>query len=473
MTERVRILVWRELRSTLGDWRLLIPALGLSLIVPTAVVLLIVSLASWLQQFAPQGVRFLELALPFAGLMMGFIPTTFSLVIALESFVGERERKSLEALLATPIDDRELYAGKFLASALFPLLTSHLGLLLYGVGLGRLWPGGVEPVLFGLLSLTLTLVALALVAAAVLLSTLVDNLRTANLLAGFFILPAGAFVQVQGTLLLRRRLAGVLWLDAFLFVLTLILVRMGMNLFQRERLLTGSQLSFHPRRLWTLWRRFLRRPVESQAPPLVDHPPLPWPQRLRRDLPPLLRRLRRSWGIVLLWTFGAFVAGYLLGRRLDLPVPQPGEALPTPPAGMGLSLWIFAFNLRTLLVGLLLTPFTLGGILLLQLGLSLGAAGLLAGAAARAGLSPWAFALAFYLPHGPVEILAVSLLAAAALELGASLMRPPPGFSLEETFLLRLSELVRILILILPLLLLAALLEGLVTPRWAAWVWGP
>jgi ABC-2 type transport system permease protein len=44
------------------------------------------------------------------------IPLMFSTVIAAESFAGERERKTIEALLYTPATDTELFLGKITAA---------------------------------------------------------------------------------------------------------------------------------------------------------------------------------------------------------------------------------------------------------------------------------------------------------------------------------------------------------------------
>src|SRR2546426_12066274 len=52
-----------------------------------------------------------------------FTPASFSLVLALESFVGERERTTLEVLLSTPLREAEIYAGKVVA-----VLTASLAL---------------------------------------------------------------------------------------------------------------------------------------------------------------------------------------------------------------------------------------------------------------------------------------------------------------------------------------------------------
>ena len=55
------------------------------------------------------------------------IPLMVSNVIASDSFAGEKERKTIEALLATPLSDSELFLGKILASFI-PVSYTHLTL---------------------------------------------------------------------------------------------------------------------------------------------------------------------------------------------------------------------------------------------------------------------------------------------------------------------------------------------------------
>ena len=73
------------------------------------------------------GELIIERLYPFLMLVVGFFPSTFSLVIGLETFVGEKERRSLEPLLTTPLTDFQLYLGKLLASTAPPVLASYLG----------------------------------------------------------------------------------------------------------------------------------------------------------------------------------------------------------------------------------------------------------------------------------------------------------------------------------------------------------
>ncbi|PKO05870.1 MAG: hypothetical protein CVU41_09605 [Chloroflexi bacterium HGW-Chloroflexi-3] len=72
-------------------------------------------------------------------MMLGFLfapmflimPLMFSASIAAESFAGERERKTLEALLYTSATDAELFIGKALAAFIPSVLVSWISFLIY------------------------------------------------------------------------------------------------------------------------------------------------------------------------------------------------------------------------------------------------------------------------------------------------------------------------------------------------------
>ncbi len=61
------------------------------------------------------------------------IPLMVASVIAADSFAGERERKTLEALLYTPTTDRELFMGKLLSAWLPAIGAALIGFLLYAI----------------------------------------------------------------------------------------------------------------------------------------------------------------------------------------------------------------------------------------------------------------------------------------------------------------------------------------------------
>jgi ABC-type Na+ efflux pump permease subunit len=68
----------------------------------------------------------------FAPLFL-IMPLMFSSVVGSDSFVGERERKTLEALLYAPASDLELFLGKVLAAVLPAIGLSWLTYMLYAL----------------------------------------------------------------------------------------------------------------------------------------------------------------------------------------------------------------------------------------------------------------------------------------------------------------------------------------------------
>lgn len=68
----------------------------------------------------------------FLAPMYLILPLMVSSVIAADSFAGEKERKTLEALLYTPTTDAELLLGKMLAAWLPALAIGWVGFVLYG-----------------------------------------------------------------------------------------------------------------------------------------------------------------------------------------------------------------------------------------------------------------------------------------------------------------------------------------------------
>jgi len=65
--------------------------------------------------------------------MFLIIPLMVASVIAADSFAGERERRTLEALLYSPTSDRELFLAKLLSSWLPAVAVTLAGLVLYTV----------------------------------------------------------------------------------------------------------------------------------------------------------------------------------------------------------------------------------------------------------------------------------------------------------------------------------------------------
>ena len=65
--------------------------------------------------------------------MLLLLPLMFSSIAGADSFVGERERKTLEALLYTPASDGELFLGKVIGSVVPALLLTWLSFAVYAI----------------------------------------------------------------------------------------------------------------------------------------------------------------------------------------------------------------------------------------------------------------------------------------------------------------------------------------------------
>ncbi|HET9983088.1 MAG TPA: ABC transporter permease subunit [Longimicrobiales bacterium] len=73
--------------------------------------------------------------------MFLIVPIVVTSGIAADSFAGERERKTLEALLYTPMSDAELFAGKVVGALVPAMLVAVLGFLVYAVVVNAAgWP---------------------------------------------------------------------------------------------------------------------------------------------------------------------------------------------------------------------------------------------------------------------------------------------------------------------------------------------
>src|SRR5574341_2091816 len=95
------ILTRREIRDSLRDWRITVPILILTLVFPWIMNLTTRVAIAFTEEY--QATIIPIHLIPFAMMIVGFFPISFSLIIALEAFVGEKERNSLEPLLTTPL----------------------------------------------------------------------------------------------------------------------------------------------------------------------------------------------------------------------------------------------------------------------------------------------------------------------------------------------------------------------------------
>jgi ABC-2 type transport system permease protein len=177
-------------------------------------------------------------------LLFMLMPLAIPITIASYSIIGEKTRRTLEPLLATPITTAELLAGKALAAVVPAVTVSWLAYGIFIGGSAMLEVGqGVMQRLLDPLWLTAVLVvgpllALAAVSVAVMVSSRANDPRVAEQLSMLVILPLlGLFFgQIAGLVLINQTL--VLWMIVALLVIDTGLLAFAVQLFQRETILT-------------------------------------------------------------------------------------------------------------------------------------------------------------------------------------------------------------------------------------------
>jgi uncharacterized membrane protein SpoIIM required for sporulation len=427
-----RLVARRDLLDAAGDLRLSLAMVGLALAIPLAAAIGIRGLASF------GGVGSIVERLTIVGaFFVVFLPASFSLVLALESFVGERERTTLEVLLSTPLKESEIYAGKVASVLLISLALCFGGLAVYSVAM---FSGlGYFPIaILGSLAVSTICQVAAMVAGAVIVSASARTMRAANVMASFIILPMSVVLQLEAALILVGR-GDLLWgFAALMAVVAAVLLRMGLAGFNRESMLARETGSSRP----------LRRAASAVAAAFKGRP----------SLPRLL--LLRRWPLAIAGL--GFPVGGLVGYLVAAGGGLPGAVL-RPVAGRLLSvaggpgtptaLTFFEHNAAALLLAALLAPVTAGlsGFALTFLpGFVLGYA---------AALSSWALVLAGLFPHGLIEIPVAIIAGGLLIQLGAATIHLEPEGGWARRITESAADYVRALAWLVPALLLAAILE--------------
>jgi len=470
------IITAREVRDTLRDWRLVLPIGLLTLFFP----LLMDATAQMSLSFTSRygGAEILAWRIvPFLLMIVGFFPISFSLVIALETFVGEKERNSLEPLLAMPVSDRQLYLGKLLAAMIPPVLAAYLGITVYLIGLGiTMHYTPPATLLIQILVLT-TMQALVMVAGAVVVSSHTNSVRAANLLASFIVVPMALLVQGESYVMFWASYDVLWWIALGLLVAVILLMRLGLHLFNREEILSRGMDRIRLGDAWrTLKAQFLQ-PASAGGRPFSL-----W-RVYGHDIPWLLRQAAPAVACIVPALMLAAFVGFYLADKFPLPAGvldlsrisgQSFKQLPDLGFLPAFTTWgIFSNNVRSLLLAGVMALFSFGVLAILLLMAPVTILGYFAAAFAVSGHSLGQFVVGFILPHGIVELPAAILATALAARMGAVMVARPAGASLGQRLLQSVADFVKLFVfVVMPLLLLAAFLEANVTPRVLLWVYG-
>ena len=238
MSARTLVVIRKEFREYRRNRFILVTMAALP------VVLLAILVA---ETFAlPEGASEATLRRPVgeALLFLQLIPVMLPTTIAAYAVMGEREQRTLETVLTTPVRDRELLGGKAIAAVIPAVAIAWLLFGLY-VGLAEVFAPHVvleqiwtveQAVAMGLLAPALAVFAIVI---GIIVSLRSSDFRVAQQLAVLASAPVIGFVA----LITFRVLDPSVWLYAVaaaaVFLVDAVLWRVGLGLFSRERLLTA------------------------------------------------------------------------------------------------------------------------------------------------------------------------------------------------------------------------------------------
>lgn len=172
------------------------------------------------------------------------VPIVVANAVAADSFAGDKERRTLEALLHTPVGNRDLFLAKLLPAWLMALGLDAASFVVYTVVAdASAWPVAhrlilPSPTWFALAFWAGPAVAALALGATVLISSRVRGFQEAHQLASLLVLPLTAPIvgQVFGAMAFSTGV--VLLVGACVWALAAVVLWIGMQTFRRDRFLT-------------------------------------------------------------------------------------------------------------------------------------------------------------------------------------------------------------------------------------------
>jgi len=165
-------------------------------------------------------------------------------MIAAYSIIGEKERKTLESLLATPITVIELFIGKCLAAVIPAMGVSMVAFIIVCAGVDISTYNSFGFLIMPNLKWLYTLIVLGTLASflgvtfCIIISTKLKDIRAAQQLGSLIILPVFLFhtLGLSGKLFISFKM---MLLGTLIFIVAdLILIYIGIKIFGREEILT-------------------------------------------------------------------------------------------------------------------------------------------------------------------------------------------------------------------------------------------
>ncbi|NUU78633.1 ABC transporter permease [Paenibacillus xylanilyticus] len=182
----------------------------------------------------------------FAPLFL-IIPVMASSILTANSFAGEKERKTLEGLLFTPISMDTLFKGKVLAALIPSIILSWITFLIYGIIANILMYPMFEAMMFPNLNWVILVLwvvptcSLMVILFNVLISAKVRGFQEAYQLGGLVVIPLLALIAGQASGMLLISPLVLLLIGAALLLISFVLLRL-VTLWNSRQQLAESQI---------------------------------------------------------------------------------------------------------------------------------------------------------------------------------------------------------------------------------------
>ena len=184
----------------------------------------------------------------FTGMLVApfflIMPLMFASIVGADSFAGEKERKTLEALIYTPATDGELFVGKVIASVVPAVALAWLSFAVYTLILnvvgwpimGRIW--FPLPPWWPLMLWVTPAIAVMSMAFTVLISSRVATFMEAYQTSAALVLLVMGLVAGQITGVLYLSVEVSLLIGLVFWIADVVLIRLAVRSFSRSNLLS-------------------------------------------------------------------------------------------------------------------------------------------------------------------------------------------------------------------------------------------
>jgi ABC-2 type transport system permease protein len=172
------------------------------------------------------------------------IASVLTTAISSYSIVGEKVEKSLEPLLATPATDGEILLGKSLAAFLPTLVATYIGVGIFMVLIDLLTVGQLGYMFYPNWTVALILLVVAPLAIVlsvvvnVLVSSKVNDVRTAYQLGALMVLPFAVIYIASEIGAVTLDTTNLLIISAVVLLADVVLLYVSRATFRREEILT-------------------------------------------------------------------------------------------------------------------------------------------------------------------------------------------------------------------------------------------